>query len=194
MTSFMCAFAFQPSMRSALAALPLPSEMSLGRNRASEMIGVIAPVQVEYRKGLLDEFLEAMTHACCDNEVMCGFALEHPPHCIHVLGRPPPVTPDLNVSERELLVAALRYAAGSRDDLARYKTLRSDRRFVIEENACCGVQSVRFAIVGNQPIRGGLGDRIGTAGPKWSVFHGATGISVAIALAGASIVKAGGLA
>src|ERR1700679_3242889 len=132
-----------------------------------------------------------MTNPCRNDEIICSFALKHPPHCVYIRRCPAPVASDLEISECELLIAASRYTTSRRDDLARNKTLRSDWRFVIKENACCGVQPVRLTIVGNQPIRGCLGDRIGTARPKLRLFHSASGVGIAIALAGAGIVKAG---
>src|SRR5271154_3806168 len=60
---------------------------------------------------------------------------------------------------------------------------------MVEENARCGVQAVRFAVVGNQPKSSGFGDRVRTARPKRGVFHRSAWIGIPVTFAGAGVIK-----
>src|SRR4029077_7064223 len=81
--------------------------------------------------------------------------------------------------------------ANRRNDLFGDEAQRTQRRFVIEEDAVQGMYAESFPEINAPPMRGPLGNGIGAARMEWRRLVGGTACGVAKALARACVVKPG---
>ena len=131
------------------SCLPAQSFLCLCRNRpADQKVGgaeegmiyfdMITPSEAKTGEGGFGKCFQGIGLSRCNHIVVRLLLLQHQPHGFHILGRPAPVSSDGNVAEEELFFASRSDAAGCCDNFPGNKSLRPERRFVVEENAGAG--------------------------------------------------------
>src|SRR5258708_39042748 len=96
------------------------------------------------------EFLKRVSDARSNNEVVGLVALKHSPHRLDVVGSPAPIAADREVAESKPLSAPRTNPGRRRGHFAGYEAARPKRRFVIEEKARTGEESVVLTVIGHE--------------------------------------------
>src|ERR1700690_2308441 len=108
---------------------------------------MVAPIEVNCSESLPYKILKAIAAPRSDHEILGFLTLNHLPHCFYILGRPAPISTDVEISESQLLPASFGYPASGCDDFARDKALRSYRRLVIKQDPRTRMKSICFSII-----------------------------------------------
>src|SRR6516225_7380068 len=124
---------------------------------------VIMPIKTQLAKRRGREICETISRSGCDYEVVRFRLLQDAPDRLDIFRRPSPISLDREVTELNSLLLTRTNAACGADDLFRDKALRSERRFMVEQNPIGGKQAVCIAIVDHRPMCGCFSDRVGAA-------------------------------
>src|SRR5262245_38322331 len=129
------------------------------------------PIKTELAKRRGREVCETISRHSRDHEVVCFRMLHDAPHRLDIFRRPSPIPLDREVTELNSLLPARSNAAGGANNLFRDKALRTERRFMVEQDPIGGKQAVGIAIVDHRPMCGRFSDRVGTTRMKGCLFR-----------------------
>jgi hypothetical protein len=98
-----------------------------------------------------------------DDVIVRFLLLQHHPHRFDVVAGKAPIAARVEVAERELVLHAELDAGRAAGDLAGDEVLTAPRRFVVEQDAVGGEQSIGLAIIDGLPVGVDLGAGVGAA-------------------------------
>src|SRR5437588_11814089 len=108
-----------------------------------------------------------MALAAGDDVIRRLFLLQHQPHRHDVILRAAPVSPALEIAEREFMVEPARDPRHRARDLAGDEILAAPGRLVVIENAIADKDAVRLAVNLRELGRERLRAAVGTRRPEW---------------------------
>ena len=105
-------------------------------------------------------------------EILWFGLLQHFPHGNDVLRCPSPITLNSQIPDHKFFLGASGNPQSGSDNFLGHKPRRTQRRFMIKENAATGEDPIGFAIVGDGIMRRSLGHGIRAARMKRGCFRG----------------------
>ena len=123
-----------------------------GAKVAGVLFDVVLPVEANVGKGGFHKFAHGVGLAGGDNVVVRSVLLEHQPHGFNVFGGIAPVAFGVQIAKVEFLLETHLYAGNGAGDFAGDESFTASGRFVVEEDAGGGMQSVGFAVVDSDPV------------------------------------------
>src|SRR5262245_30130056 len=137
------------------------------------------PIKTQLAKRRSREIRKTISRSGRDHEVVRLRLLQDAPHRLDIFRRPSPISLDREVTELNSVLPACSTTAGGANKLFRDNVLRAERRFMVEQDAIGGKQTVGIAIVDHCPMCGRFSDRVGTARMKGCLFRCSFGLGIA---------------
>ena len=115
-------------------------------------------------EGPFHEVPDTVARACAHDVIVGCLLLEHEPHHLHILRGKAPVSLGIQIAEVEPLLPSGEHARDRPGHLSRNESLTATGRFVVEEDAVAGEETVTFPIVDCHPV--GVDLRCGIRAPR----------------------------
>src|SRR5437763_7166560 len=100
------------------------------------------------------------------HEICRLLVLKHQPHCFYILRCISPITPSIEISNKQLLLTARDYSCYAARDLSGNERLPSSRGLMVEHDAVRSEEAVTFPIVPRHPVGVYFGRAVGTSWGK----------------------------